>query len=135
MSSNSWMVAMTFRLPSGITEPHKHELLKKFMRELMDREKITVAYTGVYSPQPNPHIHLAIVYTSKEGRVFKQNTFQRWEARWDDLIGYRSGGLVIEEVYNAEGWEGYMYRRHRHPDVINFIYNNKLLKKFEAWGS
>jgi len=131
MRDHCGMVSMTFRLPARIKEPHKDIRLRQFMRELMDQERIQVAYIGVYSPLPNPHIHLSLSFTSKEAGAFQLSSFLKWQVRWNQLVRYRSGGLVIKEIYDSEGWNEYMFK-HRHPDVLPVFYNKKLLKKFSS---
>lgn len=127
--NDEWKLGMTFRLPARIDDPHDYKPLKRFFRKLMDEERVQVAYISLYCPSPNPHIHVAVSSVSHTGGALREGSFQHWEDCWNKIIRYQSGGLVIKKIFDAAGWQQYIFRHSQaHLDCITYYYNNKLLK-------
>lgn len=132
---SEWKLAMTFRLPARLSgEPHQYKHLKTFMQELMTAESILVAYIGWYVPSPSPHIHLCLSYISKDGTPPPAISFPAWEARWNQIIRYRDGGLEIKQIFDSKGWQDYVVNHSSHPDSIGFFFNREQLKKQNLGG-
>jgi hypothetical protein len=93
------------------------------------KNKILIAYMGVYNTIPQPHVHLLAL--GKQNR-FKQTLLnmdhKKWETDWSDLTKCQA---VIEPIYEREGVAHYIARKNLPWDRSELIqpYNKRLLKK------
>lgn len=136
-TTESWQIGITLRLPSRLPagqEPHEYKPLRTLVREFMREHQVEVAYIGVYSPLPNPHIHLAIAYRNQGGLTPRIDDFSKWENRWNELVRYKNGGLVAENVWDSDGWFSYVEKHFHYPDTIAFYRNNEMLEQLGLGG-
>lgn len=136
-----WSLAFTFRLPHRITKPKQdrrsvkkvklfdYEPLNQFFQEMTISEGIKkYGYCAAYSESGGPHIHIEL---SHDGLSIPPERLRRLEERWNEIVRYRSGGLMIVPVTDKQGWQDYMYQRQQHRDInsITFFFNIRFLKQ------
>lgn len=119
-----WAVTIRF---SRKQEPAEQErMVRALFREIMDEEHVELAYTGVYVTYPTPHAHF-VVYGK---RSLKQIDKQKWKRRWSARSDLNILAMDIIDIYDMEGWKGYVQKNVRSDEESRQIfYNYKMLKR------
>ncbi len=121
-------LAMTFRF--SMFQKEQEKAVRQFFREMMNEERIQVAYVGVYMNVPNLHAHFAVVGESKHGSTIEGIDKKRWSRRWAEISGVNGRALEIVDITDSSGWERYMNLNiHKDSSSKTTWYNSKLLEK------
>jgi len=120
-------------LSLGLENGNYERPLRRFFRDLQKKEKIQVAYTGVYNALPSHHLHiLALGYSNKTRKRLDHVNTWIWEWAWRGTTHKSSD---IKRV-TSDGAAGYIAFRNTPQSNFELVtpYNRKLLKKKEKDG-
>jgi len=120
-------------LSLGLENGNYERPLRRFFRDLQKKEKIQVAYTGVYNALPSPHLHiLALGYSNKTRKRLAHVNTWIWEWSWRGITQKSSD---IQRV-TSDGAAGYIAFQNTPQSNFELVtpYNRKLLMKKEKDG-
>jgi len=121
-------LAMTFRF--SMFQKDQEKAVQQFFREMMNEERIQIAYIGAYMNIPNLHAHFAVAGESKHGSTLEGIDKKRWCERWAEISGLKGRALEIIDISDSEGWERYIEKNIRSDSSSKTTwYNTKLLQK------
>lgn len=102
------------------------QVLKGFMFQLQKREKLQLAYIGLFSRSPCFHIHVLAMGMNRRGETLYGLDAAVWKKEWRELTHYSAD---IRPVY-SDGVYGYLVE-HMKGDSYELVgpYNKKLLRR------
>jgi hypothetical protein len=127
----SWEWFCSMNLPHGSVHSDAEKKLKKWRIKLSTREKIQIAYQGVFNLVPHPHIHLVALGKCRMGIV--ENLYgvshTLAEVYWSQIA---KGSAVIQPI--GHDWDTvyrYIADKNNPAGLSEMVspYNKKLLEK------
>ena len=116
-----WFVHLTFK--NIVKYSNAQDILKKWRIELCKSESIQIAYKGVFTSYPRPHIHILMFGLNESGKTLLDVDENIWMKKW----GNKS---EINRVYDSDGAIGYLLDQNTPTNNHElFDYNIKLLNK------
>jgi len=125
----NWEWFCSLNLQSGSDYPMAESKLKAWRINMGIKDRMLIAYMGVYNTVPQPHIHLlALGKRNRFDQTLLDLNPKSWEAAWSGLTKSQA---VIEPIYEREGVASYIAKKNLPWGRSELIhpYNNRLLKK------
>ena len=102
-----------------------HNLKGWLFKQVIKKEKLQIAYIGVFNTLPNPHIHLLVLATNRNGKTLHDVTGESWKRR-----GAKWPGTVdVKAIYDQSDVSGYIVDKNMPRSGYDLIgpYNQRLL--------
>jgi len=125
----NWEWFCTLNLPSRTDCVSAESKLKDWRINMGIKDRMLIAYMGVFNTINNPHIHLLLWgKRNRFGQTLLDLNPKSWEAAWSGLTKSQA---VIEPIYQREGVVNYIAYKNLPWDKSELIqpYNSRLLKK------